>query len=261
MFVLLGPNFEGTREAYQRLARATGLLPYDLQARLRKGVWGVVKLLGDRSEALALADTLRVVGFQPVLIERSVLHDVERRLVPASAVRFGPTGLVVELPDKALQVEYAALAVIVRGEVQPGRVAAAAAPSSSSFRAAVPGPDAFARDPQKLSFEGYQAADLHFLEAPWIARVGTRALDAAGLEGGPRGLDSLADQIAERAGVRVDRGARMSSVAAFVEQPAPLRNYTPTSSAVREQPDERFDPYSRVIGEAERQLRNSSLSL
>jgi hypothetical protein len=44
-------------------------------------------------------------------------------------------------------------------------------------------------------------------------------------------------------------------VAAFVEQPAPLRSLTPAPSSLRQQADERFDPYSRVIGEAERQLR------
>ena len=31
MFVLLGPDFDGTRDAYQRLARATGLVSYDLK--------------------------------------------------------------------------------------------------------------------------------------------------------------------------------------------------------------------------------------
>ena len=255
MFVLLGPNFEGTRDAYQRLAEATGLVSYDLHARLRKGVWGVVKLLGDVREAEALADSLRELGFEPVLVDRSVLHDSERRPVPASSVRLGERELVLELSDKELHVEYQALAVIVRGEVQPGRIATAATPSSASLRIAVPGPDTFVRDPQKLSFEGYQAADLHFLEVPWIARVGTRALDPGGLENGPRALDTLVDEIAGRASVRVDRGARTSSVAAFVEQPAPLRSQHPTPPSLREQTDERFDPYSRVIGEAERQLR------
>src|SRR5688572_32222287 len=70
MFVLLGPNFDGTRDAYQRLARATGLVSYDLKARIRPGFWGVVKLLGDAREAEALAESLRELGFAPVLIER-----------------------------------------------------------------------------------------------------------------------------------------------------------------------------------------------
>jgi hypothetical protein len=256
VFVLLGPNFEGTRDAYQRLSQATGLVAYDLHARLRKGVWGVVKLLGDAREAEALARSLRELGFDPVLIDRSVLHDLERRPLLASSIRLGERELVVELPDQELHVGYEALAVIVRGEVQPGRTAAAANPSSASLRAAVPSPDAFARDPQRLSFEGYQAADLHFLEVPWIARVGTRALDPTGLESGPRALDVLVDEIAARASIRVDRGSRTSSVAAFVEQPAPLRSQHSTPPSLREQTDERFDPYSRVIGEAERQLRS-----
>jgi hypothetical protein len=95
---------------------------------------------------------------------------------------------------------------------------------------------------------------------PWIVRIGTRVLEHAGLEHGPRALDALVDSIAERAGVRVDRGARTSSVAAFVEQPAPLRSINPTPQTLREQTDERFDPYSRVIGEAERQLRAAHIS-
>jgi len=258
MFVLLGPNFDGTREAYQRLARATGLVSYDLKARVRPGTWGVVKLLGDAREAQALASTLRELGFEPVLIERSVLHDAERRAVSASSLRLDESELVLELPDRELRVPYRSLAVIVRGEVQPGRIATAANPSSGSLRAVVAGGEAaFVRDAQKLSFEGYQAADLHFLEVPWIVRVGNRVLEHAGLDHGPRALDALSDAIAERAQVRVDRGARTSSVAAFVEQPAPLRSMNPMPQSLREQPDERFDPYSRVIGEAERQLRSA----
>lgn len=249
MFVLLGPNFAGTRDDYQRLAPATGLVAYDLRARLRKGLWGVVKLLGDAGEATALADSLRALGFEPVLIERAVLHDPERRPLPASAVQLDEHEVSLDLGDRVVRVPYSALTVIVRGEVQPGRVAAAANPSSGALRVAVPGPE-LGRDLQKLSFDGYQAADLHFADVPWIARLGARAFD----DGGPRALDALADEIAARAGVRVDRGARISSVAAFVEQPAPLRQVVSQPSP-REQPDERFDPYSRVIGEAERQLR------
>lgn len=255
MFVLLGPSFDGTRDAYERLALATGLLAYDLRARLRRGVWGVVKLLGNAGEAQALAASLRELGFQPVLIDRSVLHDPDRPALPASSVRLEQRELVIDLPDQELHVDYAAVAVIVRGEVQPGRIAAVANPSSASLRAVVPAPDTFIRDPQKLSFEGYQAADLHFLDVPWMARLSLRGLDTSGADHGPRALDSLVDQIAERAGVRVDRGSRTSSVAAFVEQPAPLRSQSPVASGPREQPDERFDPYSRVVGEAERQLR------
>lgn len=236
-------------------------MSYDLKARIRPGLWGVVKLLGDTREAEALAQALRELGFAPVLIERAVLHDSERRVVTASSVRLDESELLLELPDGEVRVSYPALAVIVRGEVQPGRVATAANPSSGSLRAVAPGGEAaFVRDAQKLSFEGYQAADLHFLEVPWIVRVGARVLEQAGLEHGPRALDALVDSIAERGGIRVDRGSRTSSVAAFVEQPAPLRSLSPVPPAPREQTDERFDPYSRVIGEAERQLRASSAS-
>lgn len=236
-------------------------MSYDLKARIRPGLWGVVKLLGDTREAEALAQALREFGFAPVLIERAVLHDSERRIVTASSVRLDESELLLQLPDREVRVAYPALAVIVRGEVQPGRVATAANPSSGSLRAVAPGGEAtFVRDAQKLSFEGYQAADLHFLEVPWIVRIGTRVLEQAGLEHGPRALDALVDAIAERGGLRVDRGARTSSVAAFVEQPAPLRSLSPVPPSLREQTDERFDPYSRVIGEAERQLRASPSS-
>jgi hypothetical protein len=258
MFVLLGPNFEGTRDEYQRLARATGLVSYDLKARIRKGVWGVVKLLGDAKEAQALAGSLRGLGFAPVLIDRSVLHDPERRAAPALSLQLAEKDLILQFSDREMRVPYSSLAVVVRGEVQPGRIASSANPSSGSLRAATPGPDSFVA--QKLSFEGYQAADLHFLEVPWSARLGTRGLETESGESGPRALDSLVDELAGRSGVRVDRGARTSSVAAFVEQPAPLRSLTPASTSIREQTDERFDPYSRVIGEAERQLRSLSLA-
>ncbi len=244
MFVLLGPTFDGTRDAYQRLARATGLVSYDLKARLRPGFWGVVKLLGDGREAEALAGSLRELGFAPVLIERAVLHDSERRAVAASSVRLEASELVLELPDRVVHVPYQSLAVIVRGEVQPGRIATAANPSSGSLRAVVPGAEAaFVRDAQKLSFEGYQAADLHFLEVPWIVRIGTRVLEHAGLEHGPRALDALVDSIAERAGVRVDRGCPHLERRGFLSSnPRRSRSMSPTPHTLREQTDERFDP-------------------
>ena len=69
-------------------------------------------------------------------------------------------------------------------------------------------------------------------------------------------LDELVDELSTRSGVRVDRGVRLSSVVSALLQSGPRTNpvsQSPRSS--REPPsDERFDPYSRVIGEAERKL-------
>jgi hypothetical protein len=70
-------------------------------------------------------------------------------------------------------------------------------------------------------------------------------------------LDHLVDDLAMRSGVRVDRGVRLSSVVSVLMQAPGPRSIAPVSQAPRsrETPtDERFDPYSRVVGEAERQL-------
>jgi hypothetical protein len=260
MFVLLGPDFEGTSEAYQRLAQVTGLVAYDLRARIRPGTWGVVKSIADEDVAHALADALRAAQFRPVLVEREVAYDADRRIVPVRGIALGERDLTLQLRDREMTVEYAALACIVRGEVQPGRVAQgssiAPGPSSGSFRAAgVSTEPQSARELQQSPFDAYQAADLHFLTATWIARMDVRALATDTGETSPRLLDATVDEIARRANVRVDRGIRSSSVVSLAEQPSPMRFQSEPPSVReirREPPDQRFDPYSRLIGEAER---------
>lgn len=264
MFVLLGPDFEATPEAYARLEQATGLLSYDLRTRIRAGTWGVVKTLGDANEAATLAQRLLENGFRAVLIERGVAFDPDRYVVPLLGVEVASDALTLRLPEREMRVEYGALACLVRGEVQPGRQAQRSSPSltpgSGSFRIST-GVEHTYRDPQNHAFDAYQAADFHFMGALWIGRLSLRELGKA-TETPPRVLDSLVDEIAVRARVRVDRASRSSSVASFVEQAAPLRTLSSEPpglrEARREQGDERFDPYSRVIGEAERILMEAS---
>jgi hypothetical protein len=263
MFVLLGPDFEGSNEAYQRLAQATGLVAYDLRARVRPGLWGVVKTLADESQAEALARALRSSGFRPILLERLIAHDPERRIVSVRDIELRETDFVLGLRDREMTVEYAALACIVRGEVLPGRTAqrgSATGPSSATFRAvAATAEPVSVRDSSQSAFETYQAADLHFLSVSWVARLDLHSLGGSVNEASPRALDTLADEIAKRAHVRVDRNIRTSSVVAVAEQSAPMRTMGSEPpglrEARREQADERFDPYSRLIGEAERRTR------
>jgi hypothetical protein len=262
MFVLLGPDFAGNSEAYQRLAQATGLVAYDLRARVRTGSWGVVKALADEVQAQALAQNLSRAGFRPVLVDRHLGHDPERRIVNVRGIQLRETDFVLGLREREMPVEYGALACIVRGEVQPGRTiqrAAASAPSSATFRAVAASSDAPSRDASQSAFEVYQAADLHFLSVHWIARLDVHSLGGSGHEQSPRQLDALVDELAKRAGARVDRGIRHSSVVALAEQSAPLRTVGSEPpglrEARREQSDDRFDPYSRLIGEAERRVR------
>jgi hypothetical protein len=73
-------------------------------------------------------------------------------------------------------------------------------------------------------------------------------------------LDALVDELSARSGVRVDRGVRSSSVVSVLMQ-SPGGRAAPVSQAPRssrEGPsDERFDPYSRLIAEAERKFAAS----
>lgn len=261
MLVLIGPEFDGSSDAYGRLARVTGLVAYDLKARLRPGSWGLVKVLGDDLQAEDLAAGLAVAGFRPLLVARQVAHDPERRIVHAKGVVLGERGFVLELADRELALEYGAVACIVRGEVHPGRAVSRGAvggSSGASFRAvsASTMEPASPREAQS-PFETYQAADIHFLTVGWFARIDARAVGTNG-EVSVRALDTLVDELARRANVRVDRSVRTSSLASFAEQAVSLR--TPPPEPVgrehrREHPDERFDSYSRLIGEAERRTR------
>lgn len=267
MLVMLGPPFEGTDEQYACLARATGMVPYDLRTKLKPGVWGVVRALADASQASALARELRAEGLRVASIDPWVGHDPERPIVPLRGIEFGDQQMVLLLREREIPVPYGALLTIVRGEVQlagdgPG---SARSVSSSNFRAVSPNANDVAVFREQMSsggFDAYQAADLHFVTVNWVARIDPRAFDFSML--GPsagslvQALDKLVDWLAERAGVRVDRSARVSSVSSFTARPAGSRNLSPapgSPASARGRADSPFDAYSRMIAEAERQTR------
>jgi hypothetical protein len=158
--------------------------------------------------------------------------------------------------------------------VQHGRSASrssSSGTSSATFRAVVPGStevQVFRETTQSSSFEAFAAADLHFATVLWIARIDARSTSFASIVP-PSGsaaadLDRLVDELGRRASVRVDRAVRASSVASFAQQgggsASTPRSVPPPSLGPRPKEassDERFDPYSRIIGEAERQLLES----
>jgi hypothetical protein len=270
MLVLLGPSFAGGDADYQRLSKATGLVAYELRSRLKPGMWGLVKALADEVEAQRLAESLEAEGFPIVVLPREVAGDPERPIVALKGLAIEAQSLTLQLRERAMTVPAAALCAIVRGEAQVGKTSrsgsGSGATSSSTFRAVVPSTSelqVFRDSVSTSSFEAFAAADLHFHSVTWIARIDARSFDFRALGIGavsPAGaLDTLVDRLALLANVRVDRAARASSIASFAQQA--VRNAS-TPSAPPSMPmsqrakevagDERFDPYSRVVGEAER---------
>jgi hypothetical protein len=266
MLVLLAPTFDGSDRGYQALAQATGLLPYDLRTRIKPGSWGLVKGFGDSGQAHELASRLIAAGFAVVLVERQVTHDPDRRIVPVHGLVLSETDFTLKLKDREMKIPYGALACIVEGEVQPGRVAAGGLGpvSSGSLRAVTPSSletQAF-REGQVSAPLGYLAADLHFATVPWIARLDTRVFDFGSERSGNLAADlaSVTALLAMKSGVRVDRGVKASSLAFFAEQPPPMRQNSWPPASARGKPeafDARFDTYSRLVGEAERALRRT----
>jgi hypothetical protein len=116
------------------------------------------------------------------------------------------------------------------------------------------------------SFEAFAAADLHFHSVTWIARIDARSFDFRALgvvAASPAGaLDMFVDRLGQLASVRVDRAVRSSSISSFTQQAAKgaavvpsIPPAAPMSQRGKEiAGDDRFDPYSRVVGEAERLL-------
>jgi hypothetical protein len=270
MLVLLGPSFAGSDADYQRLSKITGMLGYDLRARLKPGTWGLVKTLADENEAQRLASALAAEGFPIVTVPREVAFDPERPIVALKALSIDGQELTLQLRERAMTVPVAALCSIVRGEAQVGKASAARSAggtSSAAFRAVVPNASdlqVFRESMPPASFEAFAAADLHFHSVTWIARIDARSFDfrALGIAAASpaAALDTLVDRLGLLAQVRVDRSARGSSVSSFTQQtsrgvgPHPA-SAAPTSHRGKEiAGDERFDPYSRVVGEAERKL-------
>jgi hypothetical protein len=265
MLVMLAPSFDGSTDAYGRLARATGMLAYDLKSRLKPGVWGVVRALADEEQAHALVQRLREEGFPVVVMAREVAHDPNRRIVTVRALELRSDQMILHLREREMSIPFGALTCIVRGEVHTGHVPARSfTPSSSTFRAVVPSTtdvQMFRESMPVSSFDSFAAADLHFATVVWVARLDARSFDFSKLglsgESTVSDLDQLVDTIAERASVRVDRGVRSSSVVSVLTQSTGARGSAsgpPVPRSREAAPDERFDPYSRVIAEAERLL-------
>ena len=265
MLVMLAPSFDGSADAYARLARVTGLVAYDLKSRVKPGVWGVVKALADEAQAGELADALRAQGLPVFVVPREVTFDTNRRIITIRSLEIRADHIVLHLREREMVIPFGALTCIVRGEVHLGHVPSrSVTPSSSTFRAVVPSASdmqVFRESFSASNFEAYAAADLHFATVLWAARIDARSFDFSALgatsESPASDLDELVNELSTRASVRVDRGVRLSSVVSVLMQSNSARN-SPVSQAPRssrEPPsDDRFDPYSRVIGEAERQL-------
>jgi hypothetical protein len=264
MLVMLAPSFDGSNDAYARLVRATGMLPYDLKSRLKAGVWGVVRALADHEQAHELLQRLLAEGLPALIVPREVAHDSNRRIVTIRALELSTDHLVLHLREREMPIPFGALSCIVRGEVHTGQVPSrAGSPSSATFRAAAPinsDVQVFRESVSTSNFDAYAAADLHFATVVWIARLDARSFDFSPLglasESPAADLDQLVDVLSERSGVRVDRGVRVSSVVSTLTQSPGARSgaSAPSPRSKDAQTDERFDPYSRVIGEAERLL-------
>jgi hypothetical protein len=273
MLVLMAPGFAASDAEYQRLSKVTGMVAYDLRARIKAGSWGLIKALADEVEAQRLTAALLAESFPVVVLPREVATDPQRPIVALRALELEGQQLKLQLRERVMEIPAAALCCIVRGEVQVGkaghgRSASAAASSSATFRAVVPDSSdlqVFRESTQPGSFEAFAAADLHFHSVTWVARIDARAFDFRALGIGaasPAGaLDTLADRLGLLARVRVDRSARASSVASFTQQAskAPASPSMPPSMPMSQRAkevagDERFDPYSRTVGEAERLL-------
>ena len=268
MLVMLAPSFDGSSDAYARLARATGMLAYDLKARVKPGVWSVVRALADVAEARSLSDRLQQETLPALIVPRELAFDPSRRIVVIRSLDLHADRIVLHLREREMEVPLGALSCIVRGEVHLGHVPARSlTPSSSSFRAVLPSTSdiqVFRESVSASNFEAYAAADLHFRTVLWVARLDARSFDFSTLglasESPASDLDELVDTLALRAKVRVDRGVRASSVVSVLMQGPGSRAGSVHTQAPRskEAPsDERFDPYSRVIGEAERRLAQS----
>jgi hypothetical protein len=215
-----------------------------------------------------LAQRLREEGFPVLEVAREVAHDPNRRIVTVRSLELRSNHVILHLREREMEVPFGALTCIVRGEVHTGHVPArSVTPSSATFRAVVPSTSdvqVFRESLPASSFDSFAAADLHFATVLWAARLDARSFDFSkfGLtsESPASDLDELVDTLAERASVRVDRGVRTSSVVSALMQgtgPRGIASGPPAPRSKEAASDERFDPYSRVIAEAERLLSQS----
>ncbi|MBN1605200.1 MAG: hypothetical protein JW940_01130 [Polyangiaceae bacterium] len=286
MLVAIGPPFDATSERYELLSRVAGLVVYDLRTRLRAQGWGVVRALADAADAERLAQSLRDAGFRAVVLDSAVAQDPTRVALPLRSLLCRSDGMTLEFRDGSVSFPYESLLTIVRGELRSGdghRESERLWPTGGSH-----GDLAVARDVSPLTaFDAVAVADLHFSSVLWIARIEVKSFDfsAFGYNNGTvEALEALVSHLAERAGVRVDRSSRTSSLVSHVRSgtlrsstppPAPAREVAgfglpstvrdepsssrpPPSSALRHSKpptsDPRFDGYSRLVAEAEREM-------
>ncbi len=265
VLVRLPPNC--TEDYYAKLVRSTGMVAYDLKTRLRPGQWGVLRAVASFAEAEDVAATLRHEGLCAHVIDSSLVTEPERAIVAVESVSKTETELGLLVATRWMTVPLAALLVMVRGELREGDAATVrgtATSSSARLRAVVPaggdldvphvqtagpGPDA---DP---------VLDLHFVTVPWVARLDSRVTDLGAFGLPPRraeSLDRVATLLSDASGVRVDRGARLSSLWSYTDRAvrgasrAPGGSTPPGSGRVRGVVDPRFDAYSLMVAAAER---------
>jgi len=269
VLILIGPSFEATAPAVQRLAQLTGLVSYDLKTKLRPGSWGVVKLLADVAKAKELTAQLQGEGFPAVLVEADVAFDQSRRIVAVDRIGLSADQLELELRGQSMPVPTQGLLTIVQGEAIVRSERTAPAPSSGNFRAVVPTAQdiqAFRETQTTSSYDSFHVADLHFATVVWVARLDARRTDFTPLgidSGSPlQKLEQAVAQVAAVSGVRVDRSVRSSSLASFATRPTPMRSISPAPGApisprdLKPPPsDPHFDGYSRLVAEAERAAR------
>jgi hypothetical protein len=277
MLVLLGPEFSGSDQQIAQLAQVTGLLPYDLRTRLRPGVWGVLRTLADHAQTETLVSRLRGMGFDAVAVDSAVGQDPERKIVYLRGMELAQNEMILRMNHREMSVAYGTLLTIVRGEVHLGRslLATAIGASAGQTRAGSLSswlPPAAAADASVVGdgrhpgvTDVFAAADLHFATVQWIARVDPRAFafpaTIPSSSNSVERLDTLAEWLAARAGVRIDRHLRVSSLGSCTICSRRMST-PPQSSSNSQRPrmsdgcDEYFDAYSRLVAEAERQYRN-----
>jgi hypothetical protein len=281
MLVLLGPGYEGRDDEVNALIQETGLTSYDLRARLCPGTWGVIKAFADGTQASRLTHRLLRFGLPVCEVSSNVSQDVNRPIVYLREVRFESESVILRLSEREMAVPYGALLVVIRGDVHLGRVSQNTSnySTSNSIR-----PSSTALSTMSLNTnigelgretrgtigqDVFCAADLHFVTVPWIGRIDAREFifptEFCNESGAAERLDRFVDDMATRAGIRVDRAFKTSSLTAHAI--GPLRASTPSSNgpiSVRRGPgqcDELFDGYSRLVAEAERQVLSRTLGI
>jgi hypothetical protein len=277
MLVMLSPEFSGSELQITQLVQVTGLLPYDLRTRLRPGTWGVLRVIADNDQALALVTRLTSLGFQAVAIDSAIGQDPERKVVYLRGLDVTEHGMTLRLSERQMFVPFGALLTIVRGEVHLGRsqrgntLGALAGqlrstPQLGPWAGGMAGENVAIGDGRNPGVtDVFAAADLHFITVPCIARIDARDMEFPSIvppqTNAAERLDYLVDWLANRSQVRVDRHLRISSLSSHTiasrgVASTPQGSVPPPRRAGSSASDEHFDAYSRLVAEAERVQRS-----